>query len=84
MHPPSIKPVRLSNLTPSDSRSDLFRRTFSLAAPHSPAKPPIRPPEATTRCHGTRGANGLRLMAPPTARALPAPSEAATTPYDAT
>lgn len=72
----------LSNVTPSDSRIDLFL-SISGPHPHFPENPPIRPSDAMTRCHGTAGAKGFRRIAPPTDRALERIS-AAMTPYDAT
>src|SRR5205807_10195664 len=52
-----------------------------VAVPPWAEKPPILPPAATTRWHGTTIGSGLRPSAWPTARAAPAaPSRAAISP----
>lgn len=59
-----------SSLIPSPLNSFFFSSIVipSPSLGHLPLNPPRAPPVATTRWHGTSGANGLRRSALPTAR----------------
>src|SRR5262245_10008707 len=67
---------------PASSTPSRASRNRLVRTPEGPY-PPMRPPLATTRWHGTTIGTGLRLMALPTARAAPGrPAISASSPYE--